>query len=146
MTALSGVPTEIVRLSRRKRSADFSLSHPQRAIVPLGGKAGLKIDVLRSGGFTGPITLTATGLPRGVTAAGTWAIPEGQTTATVQLEAAADADVSAVLCASWDRPPLTVNQRREPQVRQPSAFPRCVVPSNALRNCWSPSLWSHRSR
>jgi hypothetical protein len=95
LTAPSGVPTEIVRLALRKRAPDFALSHPQRVAVPLGGKAGLKIDAIRSGGFTGPIALTATGLPRGVTPTGTWEIPEGQTSATVQLEAASDADVSA---------------------------------------------------
>lgn len=95
LTTPVGSPLEIVRLSLRKKTADFALAQAQRLAVPLGGKTGLKIDTVRSGGFAGPITLAATGLPRGVSATGSWVIPEGQATATVTLEATADADVTS---------------------------------------------------
>jgi hypothetical protein len=112
LTAPVGSPLEIVRVSLRKKPADFTLAHVQRVAVPLGGQTGLKIDAVRSGGFTGPITLTPSGLPRGLYSTGNWVIPEAQVTATVTLAAAADADVTSSIIriagsATIDGQPVT---------------------------------------
>lgn len=95
LTPRSGRLDETFRIEVRPQSPGFTLGIPQTVAVPLGGKAGLKVTIERTGGFTGPIAITAEGLPRGTQPAGDWTIPEGKGEATLSLEAAADADVTA---------------------------------------------------
>ena len=95
LTPRSGGLDETFRIEVRPQSAGFTLGIPQTATVPLGGKAGLKVSAERSGGFTGPVTIKAEGLPRGTQPVGDWTIPEGKGEATLSLEAEADADVTA---------------------------------------------------
>lgn len=95
LTPRSGRLDETFRIEVRPQSPGFTLGVPQTVAVPLAGKAGLKVTVGRTGGFTGPVAITAEGLPRGTQPAGDWTIPEGKGEATLSLEAAADADVTA---------------------------------------------------
>lgn len=61
-----------------------------RLPVTTGTSGTLTVTVTRSGSFTGPVTVTPSGLPAGASS-GPVTIPEGQTTATVTVSAAANA-------------------------------------------------------
>ena len=62
-----GGPEFIYRLSLRSARPDFSLCmEPNFVNVVPGGKTEIDLIVRRSGGFAGPIDLTASGLPEGV--------------------------------------------------------------------------------
>ena len=90
----TGAMSEIYRLAIERAAPGFRLMVPQKIDVPLGGKLDLKLQVERLGGFTGPVTVLAQGLSKGVTAKGDWLIPEGKAEVVVPLEAAADAEVT----------------------------------------------------
>ncbi len=68
----------------------FSLSAtPDPLAVTTGGNKTLTIKVGRGGGFTGPVAVTLTGLPTGVTAApATVTVPTGVASATMTIAAA----------------------------------------------------------
>ena len=91
----TGSLREMYRLAIERVPPGFRLLVPQKLDVPLAGKFDLKLQVERLGGFTGPVTVVAQGLPKGVTAKGDWLIPEGKTEVVVPLEAAADAEVTS---------------------------------------------------
>ena len=64
----AGSRTAIFRLSVRIPGDGFTLHVPaQKLSVPLGVKTPLIVKVTRTGNFKGPIALTLTGLPAGVT-------------------------------------------------------------------------------
>ena len=90
----TGSLREMYRLAIERVPPGFRLLVPQKLDVPLAGKFDLKLQVERLGGFSGPVTVVAQGLPKGVTSKGDWLIPEGKTEVVVPLEAAADAEVS----------------------------------------------------
>src|SRR5262245_34507021 len=75
-------------------SQDFSLSaNPPSVSVTQGGTASSVVSVTPVGGFTGSVTLSATGLPSGVTA--TFAPPSTTGTSTLTFTAATTATVGA---------------------------------------------------
>lgn len=76
--------------------APFSLqTEPGSEPLARGGELKLKVTLTRNPAFTGPVTLTAQNLPKGVTAAAV-EVPADQTTAEVVLKAAENAAVGEV--------------------------------------------------
>jgi hypothetical protein len=63
--------------------------------VPLGGKFDLAVKAMRRGAFQGPIALTVTGLPAGVSVPARLVIPAAKTDLIVPLQAAKDAATAA---------------------------------------------------
>jgi hypothetical protein len=72
---------------------DFSVSAPSQVVALVQGqRAELPIELARVNGSDGPVEVSVTGLPQGVSASvAPNPIPGGQTSATLTLEAAADA-------------------------------------------------------
>ncbi len=76
-------------------SPAFTLAaSPATASIAPGGTASLSVTIVRSGGFEGAVTITAEGLPTGVTTSGV-VISAGTTSGTVLLSASASAPNSA---------------------------------------------------
>ena len=75
----------------------FELTAPQQVAVPLGGSFDLVVKAARSGAFRGPISLSLTGLPAGVTAPVTLEIPASASELKIPLKCGADAAVNASL-------------------------------------------------
>jgi len=69
---------------------DFAISTPAAITIGQGAAVGTTVTIARSGGFTGSVALSATGLPAGVTAAFNPASATG-TTSTLTFTAAATA-------------------------------------------------------
>lgn len=75
---------------------DFTLAvNPAAVTLQQGQNAGVQVQITRTGGFTGAVTLAASGLPNGVTAAFDPAAPTANTS-TLTLTAAAGAAVGNV--------------------------------------------------
>jgi subtilisin family serine protease len=72
----------------------FTVTGPTAAVTP-GGKASLTIALTRQAGFTGAVTVTAAGLPAGVTAAPV-TFASGQTSANMTVNVATAAVAGAV--------------------------------------------------
>jgi hypothetical protein len=94
----SGSRAANYRLSIESARENFSLTMPALLSIPLGGQAKLAVKVVRDGGFKGPIPLTLSGLPAGVTVPADLAIPEGKNDLAIDLTSAADAAATASLC------------------------------------------------
>lgn len=80
-------------VTSRQLVESTSEANPQRAAAPTlrrGGSLPFVVQAYRQDGWTGPITLSATGLPSGVTCPSI-VIPPGQTQATMIMSAALDA-------------------------------------------------------
>lgn len=92
---LIGLLSEVYRLEIDRLAPDFRLIAPQQINVPLGGKSDVKFTLLRSGGFTGPVTVSTEGLPAGTSTAGDWTIPEGKNELVATLQSEATAEVVA---------------------------------------------------
>jgi hypothetical protein len=93
----SGTRAAIYRLVIQQAMPDFTLHTIQRLGVPIGGKADLKVTATRSGGFKGPITLSVTGLPTGVTVPPNLVIAADKTELVIPLTSAKDAPSTATL-------------------------------------------------
>ncbi len=87
-------PSFVYRLVVRKPASGFTLKTAGVASVPIGGKATLTVEATREGGFNGPITLTLSGLPDGVTSPKEVVIPAGAPSLAVPLDCAKTAGVS----------------------------------------------------
>ncbi len=87
-------PEFVYRLDLRRPSAGFRLKTVGFANVAIGGKGTLTVEVVRVGGFKGPITLTLSGLPDGVTPPKEVVIPAGAPSLAVPLDCAKTAGVS----------------------------------------------------
>jgi len=95
MAGKSGSLAAIYHLIARQPVLDFALRlAAQRANVQLGGKFDLTVNVIRKGGFQGPISLAVAGLPPGITAPANVVVPAGKNTLAISLTA--DKDASAV--------------------------------------------------
>ncbi len=98
MAGKSGARSAIYRLVAHKPMPDFSLQLlAPRASVQVGGKLDLPVNVLRTGGFKGPIALTVKGLPAGVTAPPNLVIPGDKASFALALQVAKDAGTLASL-------------------------------------------------
>lgn len=84
----------VYRLELRRPNPGYALKTAAEASVPIGGKAALNVTVVREGSFKGPITLTLSGLPAGVTVPKEVVIPAGAPSVAVPLECAKDAGVA----------------------------------------------------
>lgn len=91
----AGALDDVYRLEVVQPAADFALSTTQQVNLPLGGKAEIALQAVRTGGFDGPIALAIDGLPAGVTTEGELAIAAGKSEAKIALVSAADAAVVA---------------------------------------------------
>ena len=84
------------------RTSSFTVPSPPSdvtigSISPLivrrnGAPANLSVTITRSGGFAGPVTLSLSSPPPGISAAATTTIPAGSTTGQLSLSASAGAD------------------------------------------------------
>jgi len=129
LTPRTGRPDEAFRLEVRPRPPGFTLRVPQTVDIPLGGKASIKVLAERAGGLQGPISVTADALPRGIAPVGDWTITEGKSEATLTIEAAADADVTAAMISL--RGAAAINGQNVAQdALAPAAGPLCQVPSD----------------
>jgi hypothetical protein len=100
------------RLKASKVDPDFRLSiETDRLTAPQGGTVALPVTVQRSGGFDGPVAVSMTHLPAGVTCNG-GVIPRGKSSVEITLTAAPDAafvagDVHLLGIATIDGKTLT---------------------------------------
>lgn len=102
----SGSRAANYRLSITPPREDVEISAPAQLNIPLGTPAKLAIKATRKGGFKGPIPLTLTGLPAGVTVPENLVIAEGKGDLTIDLTCAADAAVTASLCSITATPQI----------------------------------------
>jgi hypothetical protein len=92
MAGKSGSRAAIYRLVVRQPASDFALQlATPRAHVPLSGKFDLMVNVIRTGGFKGPIALTVKGLPPGVEVPANLVIPGDKAAFAIPLQTAKDA-------------------------------------------------------
>ncbi len=87
-------PDFVYRVELRRPSPGFRLKTVGFANVPIGGKGTLAVEAVRAGGFKGPITLTLSGLPDGVTVPKEVVIPAGAPNVAIPLDCAKSAGVS----------------------------------------------------
>ena len=87
------------RLAISAPREDLELSLPPLLNVVSGSQGKLALKATRKGGFKGPIPVTISGLPAGVTAPENLVIPEGKNDLTIDLTCAADAAVKSSLCS-----------------------------------------------
>jgi hypothetical protein len=98
MAGKAGPRAAIYRLVMRHPVSDFALQlTAPRVSVPLGGKFNLPVKAVRTGGFTGQITLQVNGLPAGISVSANLVIPAGKADLMIALEAAKDAAAAAGL-------------------------------------------------
>ena len=102
----SGNRTAPYRLSVKTPREDVEVSIPAQLSLPLGGQAKLNVKANRLGGFKGPIPISVTGLPAGVTVPESLIIPEGKGELAIDLTCAADAATAASLCSITATPVL----------------------------------------
>jgi hypothetical protein len=94
----AGSRAAIYRLSVRPHVDGFVLHVPtQKLSALLGQKTPLVVRAIRMGNFKGPIALTLTGLPGGVTVPPNLVIPADKAELSVTLDVAADAATDATL-------------------------------------------------
>ncbi|HEY2249983.1 MAG TPA: PPC domain-containing protein [Planctomycetaceae bacterium] len=91
----SGTRASVYHLQVEMALPDFTLNVPEMLAVPLGGKVGLALKVIRQAGFVEPITLELAGLPAGVTAPAELTIAANKSERAVELTCAADVAVVA---------------------------------------------------
>ena len=87
----------VYRLVVRRQSPGFTLRTTRIANIPISGKIPLKVDVIREGGFKGPVTLEFAGLSKDVSLPKESVIPGNAATLSVLLECDKTAGVSASL-------------------------------------------------
>ena len=88
--------TTPIGLTVNARHADFTLSATPASLTVARGTSGTStVDITRTGGFTGSVAFTASGLPTGVTAAFSPDVDDGRTPATLTLTASATATLGA---------------------------------------------------
>ncbi|MCE9532615.1 MAG: hypothetical protein K8T89_16070, partial [Planctomycetes bacterium] len=84
----SGTRSAIYRLQIQPAKPDFTLQLPlQRVGVPVGERANMTVQVVRRGGFKGPILIKLNGLPDGVNVHPALAIPAEKTDLVIALHA-----------------------------------------------------------
>lgn len=124
------------RLNVRQIGPDFRLVLiADRIVVPKQGAASLTVRALRLGGYSGPITLHAEGLPAGVTAAGA-TIAESKDFAEIVFAAAGAGAASAPIRVIGDAPIDGKSIAREAQPRD--LVQRTEGASNGARPDWRP--------
>lgn len=87
----------VYRLVLRESISDFELKAIGPVNIPIGGKGTIPIQVVRKGGFQEPITLTAEGLPDGLTLPKDAIIPAKVNTYNLNLECKSNAAAVAAL-------------------------------------------------
>lgn len=94
----SGTRAANYRLCIDAPRENVELVLPPQLNIPVGGQAKLALKANREGGFKGPIPITLSGLPAGVTVPDNLVIPEGKADLPIELTCAADVAVTASLC------------------------------------------------
>ena len=95
MSSRTGTADDVYRLQIEREVPDFSLTVPQQVNLPVGGKAEVTVQAVRSGGFEGAIAVAVEGLPDGVKTVGELIIPAGKNELKFELQADAKAAVVA---------------------------------------------------
>jgi hypothetical protein len=98
LSGKSGSRAANYRLSIEPAREGVSFTVPGQLPIVVGGTAKLVIKAVREGGFTGPIPVTISGLPAGVTVPADLVIPEKKNDLSIDLTCAADAATAASLC------------------------------------------------
>ena len=93
----SQTPGAVYRLEVVRPRPDFRLRVPQKHNVVQGGSAELTFQAIREDGFAGPIHLSVTGLPAGMTGSDELIIPGYKNELKVPLSTAADVPSAASL-------------------------------------------------
>ena len=96
---VSGAPrslASVFRLSVALEQPDFSLSVPATIAAKLGADTSVEVKATRIGGFAGPIALSLSDLPEGVTASENPQIPAGKQSARLTLTVSEKAAVVAI--------------------------------------------------
>jgi hypothetical protein len=91
----SGSRQAVYRLAIQNEKPGFRLTVPELLAVPVEGATVLAVKAVRTGGFTGPISITIDGLPEGVSVPEDAAIPEKKNDLKLKITAAADAGTIA---------------------------------------------------
>ncbi|QDU18244.1 PPC domain-containing protein [Urbifossiella limnaea] len=90
-----GSDAHVYYLELAPAAPDFTIKcDPSKASVGQGGRTAWYVQVTRTNGFAGPVTVDVEGLPKGVTASAL-TIPPAMTQGCVVLSAAADAKLDA---------------------------------------------------
>ncbi len=93
----SGHRGAVYRLSLEKPRAEVDFTIPDFMAIPLGTVGKLPVKVTRHGDFKGPVVLSLSGLPAGMTVPTELIIAEGKNELAVDVSSAADAAVTAGL-------------------------------------------------
>lgn len=93
----SGGRSANYRLVVEPQRDDFTITLPALLPVPLGTVVKLTVPVVRLGAFKGPIQLTLSGLPEGITAPAELIIAEGKNDLAIDLTSKADSSALASL-------------------------------------------------
>lgn len=80
----------VYRLHVQVRQPGFLVNGPQQLMLPIAGKAELKLKVVRYGGFKGTIAIQVDGLPTGVSIPDSLTIKPDQAELKIPFEAAAE--------------------------------------------------------
>lgn len=80
----------VFRLQVQERQPGFLVNGPQQLLLPIAGKAELKLQVVRYGGFKGTIAIQVDGLPAGVSIPDSLTIKPDQAELKIPVEAAAE--------------------------------------------------------
>jgi hypothetical protein len=91
----SGNRQAVYRLAVQNEKPGFRLTVPELLAVPVEGATVLAVKAVRTGGFTGPISVAVDGLPEGVSIPADAAIPEKKNDLKLTITAAADAGTIA---------------------------------------------------
>jgi len=108
----------VYRLGVEPIGPGYRLSLPESFAVPIGGKAGLAVQVERFGGFQGAIELKFDGLPDGVVAPADAHIPEKQVKGTIEMTA--DAAAAAAAAVVTLRGKAELQEETEAEVQESS--------------------------
>jgi hypothetical protein len=96
LSGSSGSAIATYELSIQPSVADFQLQTIEFVAIPIGGKATLDLNVIRRGGFTGPIDVKLVGLPTGIIVSENLLVPAMQNSLKVDLQV----DVAAAATAA----------------------------------------------
>lgn len=111
LSGTAGTRASTYRLVVRKPAPDFTLRvATQRVGIHVGEKANLSLQVIRKGGFQGPIAIKVTGLPPGVSIPAKLVIPGDKNAFVIPLECAKTAGTTAnvvTIEGTADLAPLT---------------------------------------
>jgi hypothetical protein len=126
LSGRSGNRAAAYHLTVEEARPGFSISAPEVASVPIGGKSSLTIDAVRSGGFVDPIAISLDGLPPAVAIAEDLVIPAKKSRLKFDLTAAADMAAGASLVSVVGT--ATIGEETVTQTSEPLLLAATITP------------------